>query len=261
MVKRRWLLLVFCASCSSGGGTTSWDGGTSSDGGTANICGSVAACQTPIGNVAPKTASEVLRRLPGRWLLCGTDSHKFGPADNVGIEFNQDASLWWFLVDDGNGNPVKRDGFDSSGQANVVVMNDQVSQVNLFTQDHGLYPTLAALSDGPPPHLQLNSPSGEGNFVLAPSGCGGALDGPFSQGPPTTAFGDQCNSWPVAPNGCPLVNGAQCSFCASLQTAMTSRCMQPCHRSQNDCPAAMSCVSLTYVSIAGSCGDYDGYCM
>ena len=237
----RWLLLVFPVGCSSGGGT--------------DICGAMNSCRTPVGSRTPSTVSEALHHLPGRWLSCYTTGG--GPGETIGIEFNQDVSQWWFLIDDGRGNPVKRAGIDSSGAVNLLVKDDALVEVDLFTQSQRLYPTVIALSGGPTPRLEIFG----GQYILAPSGCGGALDGPFDQGSPTTSFGDECNSWPVAPNSCPLVGGVQCTFCAFLQLSATARCMQPCHRGQNDCPAGMSCVSLTDVSIAGWCADYDGYCM
>jgi len=225
-------------------------------------CGASAACQQPIGPIHDlSNPSELQRVLPGRWMLCATNPGF--PAGTIGIEFNQDASQWWFLVDDGNGQPKKRDGFDSSGWTNLLVMNGQFTQIDLFNNAQGFYPSGITISDGPPPHMHFDAVGDVGDFIRAPDGCGGALSGPFMGSASTASFGDVCAmNTPVKANTCPSIDGVACSFCAFLGLNMPrpNQCMRPCHRSMNECPQGTTCVVMTEVTVAGACTGFDGYC-
>jgi hypothetical protein len=241
----------------SGGGSGSGGGG----------CASIPApaCSSAEGNLHPIDHSELLRLLPGRWFWCSGDSIsgmplKIGPSDTIGFEFNADATLWWFLVDDGHGNPVHRSGFQAGGTVEVIGMPDFV-QLNLVETGGSWFPLNVSFTDGPPLHMRIISGGPGAYYIHDDTGCGGAVDGPTdlgtSSGGGGLAFGGMCDANVVTPESCPTVGGVVCSICQYAQ--MKWQCVQPCHLAMNECTAPQTCVALDDYTLSGCIG-YDGYC-
>jgi hypothetical protein len=227
-----------------------------------------AACSQPEGTEHPLDHSEILRLLPGRWLWCSGDKNLvdgtefiLGPDGTVGIDFNVDATLWWFLVNDGHGNPVHRDGFDSNGTVEILGMPNFV-QLNLVLTSNSVFTLNPSFTDGPPKHMRLVS-HGPAAYYVHDDSCtetSGATDigtGTVDMGG-GGAFGGACNPNVVVPDSCPSVNGVTCSICG--YATMTWQCLQPCHVAANDCTTPQTCIAFDEYVLSGDCIGYDGYC-
>jgi len=224
-----------------------------------------AACTTPEGTLHALDASELQRLLPGRWLWCTGDTFagmplKIGPSDAVGFEFNADATLWWFLVDDGHGNPVHRSGFEAGGTVEIIVASNLL-QLNLVEGSTN-FELIPAITDGPPMHLRFRSGGPAAYYVHDESGCS-EPDGDMAVGTADLtsggSFGGACDPNVVLPTSCPAVNGVACSVCG--YAGMSWQCLQPCHLGGSDCTAPQSCVAVTESTRGGDCTGLDGVCM
>jgi hypothetical protein len=236
-----------------GGGTTGGGGGG---------CSGLppAECSSAEGNVHSLDLSELQRLLPGRWLWCKGDSFGgselvIGGAGTVGIDFNADATRWWFLYDDGHGQPMQHMGFGVGGTVQFVA-GGSAPQVNLVDET-GWFNLLASITDGPPMHLRLISGGPSSYYVhvdcgtLQPGYDGGAAAGPF---------GGTCDPNVLLPNSCPAADGVACSFCVSMANA-SPQCLQPCKMAGGGCTGGQSCIPLPQsYTRGGDCVGFDGYC-
>ena len=232
-----------------------------------------ASCSQPEGSQHALTLSELQRLLPGRWLWCTGDPVsgmplKIGPDDVIGFEFNEDATVWWYLVD-GGGIPAHRSGFDSGGTVEFLGGQDTL-QLNLVLGPTSWLTLNPEMTDGPPMRLRFISHGPSAYYVYDDSGClAGGIDmsvagtdfavgggGDLGGG----AFGGVCDPNVVLPTSCPSANGASCSVCGYAN--MTWGCLQPCRLGGSDCPASQTCVAFTVESFTrgGDCVGYDGYC-
>jgi hypothetical protein len=225
-----------------------------------------AACAQPLGMSHRIDRSELERLLPGRWLWCtGSMSSgmpvKFGRQDGVGFEFNADATLWWVLVDGGNGFPVRATGFDAGGT--VEFLGDlSTLQINMIISGNHWIGVVPELTDGPPLHMRFMFSGAMADYVHDETQCGLSsgtdMGGGSSDLASSGTFGGTCDPNVVLPTSCPAVGGVACSVCGYANMAW--QCLQPCHVGSTDCTSPQHCVALGAYTLAGDCVGYDGYC-
>jgi hypothetical protein len=247
------------------------------DGG-GSTCGKFppAACSSPIGMVHPYSSVVELQQLmPGRWLWCksqGNDSQTGQPIrplpdDAVGFEFSEDGSRWWFLYDDGHGNPtVDTVGLDKHGAINIRLDSPGILGIALTGGPFGDL----QFADGAPRWMHFQPHTFASDFVFDDSGCGKPIDpgiGPAASSPDPWP-GGSCDINSLQPTECPAVRGVSCSVC-SVDAKVWS-CVRPCNPAKPDCPGGQTCQALSVAacqagtscaySIAGNCAGFGGVC-
>jgi hypothetical protein len=239
------------------------DGSTPVDGGVppATKCKfPPAECGSALGSPVTVTPSTLSTMLPGRWLWCSGSDYdgspfNLGPSGTIGIEFNADATQWWFLSDAGNGQVMHESAFDAGGGVDYI---SGTNQLNLLTSSTSHFGLLISLTNGPPPQMQITSDGPSATYVFEGGNCGGAIAPGFSGSAPPTTYGS-CDPNNVYPNSCPTAGGVECSACGP---GAASQCTHPCHLSGNDCGTEQTCTAWPQFdyTLAGSCAGFDGYC-
>lgn len=200
--------------------------------------------------------------LPGCWVGCDPPTGASGPApaNAIGWGFNWDLTRWWFLVDDGQGNPVPYEGFEQGGNADILWPGINTDQLVVLMVGTGntTFELQPQLSDGPPARL-INAGVADRLFVHFDGPCGdvdGGTDNVAQDMGSAAPFGGACNPNSVLATDCPAVDGRRCSFCGD------GTCRQPCRIGGNDCPTSQTCrtFGVTAVLMAGDCIGYDGFC-
>ena len=233
------------------------------------VCGAFTRAQ-PVGCVPLAEAgsfqvvdhSTLEMKLPGCWVACDPPMRSTGPApaNAIGWGFSSDLTRWWFLVDDGHGNPVPYEGFDQAGIVDILwpgINTDQL-QVDMVPDGNTTltFTLQPRFSDGPP--VRMISFGVDTVYVQSEGSCGGVDAGTTSGSDMGSAvpFGGACNPNYVLSTDCPAVDGRRCSFCGA------STCRQPCHIGGSDCPSSQTCSAfgLTPLTMAGDCIGYDGFC-
>jgi hypothetical protein len=215
-----------------------------------------AACASADGNPHPYDASELQRLLPGQWLRCpAAGAVVAGPAGNVGLEFNADATTWWFLDDGGNGRLVPHVGFDSGGTVDIVteIFVPQSYQLNMLSTGltYGFSPRF---TDGPPRHMHNDGVDVPIQYLHVDGNCAAVVPPGYDGGAADGSFGGSCDPNRVLPDSCPSVGGVACSICAA-------QCVQPCTVAKGGCPGGQTCIPDPGENTrAGDCVGFDGYC-
>jgi hypothetical protein len=224
----------------------------------------VPGCGMSLGTLYKADHSALERILPGCWLSCAsTPPTGPTPANAIGYGFDDDATHWWFLADDGSGRPVPLQGFDQGGIVDILYPGfitdaDQLT-ILLHPPSNVTYELQPQFNDGPPMRMYSAADSSDPGFVRYDGSCGAAADGgvePSGDGG-GAPFGGSCDPNAPLPTSCPAVGGVRCSFCNGGQ------CVQPCHLTTSDCPAPQRCTGFgtSTIMIAGDCIGYDGLCM
>ena len=144
IMKRLFLLSLFASACTGQGVFTSPS--TGSNGGSGSDVNGYEQCSLPEGPLHPYTqVADFNTLVVGAWWHCS--GPKIFANEQAGIEFDADGS-YFFLADDGNGNPVKLTGFGNQGTWDGSQEGNSV-QFNIHPASNsgtGGYPTF---EDGP----------------------------------------------------------------------------------------------------------------
>jgi hypothetical protein len=224
-------------------------------------------CARSAGPAHSIDRSELQRLLPGRWLWCSGSTDIGQPAQPgvIGVEFNMDATLWWFLYDDGNGIPQARAG-DAVGTVEFVGQVDGSVLLKLVSGG-GSFTFSPVFTDGPPLHMRLMNNTSNAYYISDDSGCVEHGDpnivdlslAPIYDLSSNGSIGGPCDPAVVLPTTCPAMGGLACSICG--MSAGMFQCMQPCRIGSTDCPSPQKCVSAGVYTSAGDCAGFDGVCM
>jgi len=160
-----------CALTSTAGDASVPPSPGNADGGNAPACDvppqSSLCSQNPAGSVAVGSVADLLATMPGRWLLCGSESVFAVNGGDVGLEITAD-NHWYKLFAAEGGATVRGAGFDEEGTWTAFDEGDHI-QVNFDIFGSGTVITAPVFASAPRSMRLDNNGVFVGNYVIDPT--------------------------------------------------------------------------------------------